>query len=232
MATMAEAERADGYAQEPPAEPWEYVIDDTRTIYRRGLVAQKLRRGWWPFADEDPEREQASRHPLGRPNVAQECGAKIVRLAPDCKFWSWRNEYVLAGPDREVPHLAHASLDIWVRRAVTVHIQVHLDLRAGTFTVEGLPEDAPAEVIERAGVRGRKLAAFFAAECAARDSDKPRPVTAADLEHERRAKQIEQIRAGCERAGLKFKPCEYADDHVWVGGERMPLYFAARKVAA
>jgi hypothetical protein len=64
----------------PPAEPWRYVIDSYGDVlYRRGLVPPKLRRGWWPFADADPDAEHRLRHPLRGDNIAAECGAKPVR---------------------------------------------------------------------------------------------------------------------------------------------------------
>jgi hypothetical protein len=227
MTTMKERERTDWYAIPPPAEPWQYVIDDYGVAYRRGLVPQKLRRGWWPFADADTDAEHRRRHPRNGGNIPAECGARPVRLAPDSTLYAWRNEYVQAGPDPAVPHLARADLELWVRPQVTNRCGIDLDLRAEPCAVAGLPEDAPEDVRAQASMKGVKLIEFFRAHCAARDTARPRPVTARELEDARRARQADRIGSYCAAHGLNFQPCPYDSAYVIIDGERMSMHTAA-----
>jgi hypothetical protein len=228
MTTMEQVARLDGYANEPPAGEWSYVIDETGIAYRRGLIAQRLRPGWWPFAFADSGREQSERH-RHYPAIRQECGVAWLRLAPDSKFWAWRNEYVLVGPDREVPHLAHASVTLWAGDRVTLPCEIHLDLSAGTYELGPLPEDAPADVIAHAHLKGAKLVKFLADACIARDGTEAAPVTAADLEDVRVAKRTEKIRAYCAASGLSFKASEHSEEYFTISGERMSIVQIAVK---
>ena len=220
MTTMAEAVELDVYAQEPPAGEWSYVIDGTGVAYRRGLVAQRLRPGWWPFAFADSSREQGERHQRGG-TVAQECGVAWLRLSPDCKNYAWRNEYVRIGPDRQVPHIAHASASLWVAPRQTMRCHYDLDLQAGTFTITDLPDDAPDEIRAQAESKGAKLVAFLADACRERDGERPAPITAADLEDERERQRIAKIAAYCQAHALTFKDSGYG--YFVIGGERMSI---------
>jgi hypothetical protein len=228
MVKMIEVQETDGYALQTPAEPWAYVVDDTGIAYRRGLVAQKLRPGWWPFAHDDPEREQRERHPLRTGNVPQECGVAAVRLSPDCQLYAWRNEYVTVGPDPRVPHLASATLTLWVAPQTTLRVGVSLNLQDLTCELGRMPEDAPAEIRDEAHMKARKLIEFFRAECAARDTTKPRPATAADLEEERRAKRTARLAGYCAANGLSFEAPEFSwIQSVTIGGEQMTVVEAS-----
>ena len=228
MSTMAEAVEVDGYALKPPEGDWSYVIDYEGIAYRRGLVAQRLRPGWWPFAYADAEKEHRYRREYDTP-VAMECGVAILRLSPDCRFYSWRNEYVLVGPDRKVPHLAHASVYLWAGERRTLRCGIALDLKAQTYTVEELPGDAPEEIRAQAEEKGRKLVAFLVAACLERDGGKPAPTTAANLEEERSRQRTERIRAYCQEHRLTFKPNEHTDEYFTIGGERMSIVQVAIK---
>ncbi len=198
----------DGWALEPPVGDWRYMVDDYDIKYRRGLVAQRLRPGWWPFAYADPDREQQARHPVRGGNVPQECGVRYVRLTPDTRYYSWRNETVLAGPDHQVPHLAEAHLTLWVRPqgsgGIVVTCNAGLDLKARTFTLTGIGGDWPAELKEQAESKAAKLLAFLVAAMDARDNGPERPFTG----HDRYNRQIqiwtERIRVYCAEHGLKF----------------------------
>lgn len=222
MSIMAEAVEVDGYALRPPAADWSYVIDGSGIAYRRGLVPQRLRAGWWPFAYADSDREHDYRR-RDVPPVPPECGVAILRLSPDCRNYAWRNEYVLVGPDRKVPHLAHASAYLWAGERRTLRCGIALDLKAQTYTVEELPEDAPDEIRAQAEEKGRKLVAFLAAACLERDGDKPAPTTAVDLETERARQRTERIRTYCQEHGLSFKPFDWSDEHFMIDGERMSI---------
>lgn len=229
---MAEVAKVDGYAVEPPAGEWSYVIDGSPVIYRRGLVAQRLRRGWWPFAYVGSEREQRERHGDRREpgRVAQECGVAIMRLSPDTRNYAWRNEYVIIGPDRKVPHLAHASVTLWAGGRLTLPCHIHLDLQAGTYAVEGLPDDAPAGVRAHADLKGARLVAFLATACAERDASTDRqPATTAGLEEERERARHEKIRAYCAEHGMTYAPVEGWAEYAVINGERLPLYQVAAR---
>jgi hypothetical protein len=208
----------DGYAKEPPAEPWGYVVDEARPVaYHHPLIPPRLREGYWPFAD-----------PAG------EYTAVSVRLAPDCRDYAWRNEYVLVWPDKETPYLAEADLDLWVRPqgmgGIVLNCSVRLNLRAGTYEVTRLPEDTPAEVREQSEGKARKLLAYLAAECAARDAcERKAPVTASELEAARRARRHEAVRAYCAGHGLTYAPVEFQPEYAVVGGERLMMFQIAAK---
>jgi hypothetical protein len=228
MSTMAEATEFDMYAQEPPNSEWDYVIDELGIAYRRGLVAQRLRPGWWPLAYADPEREHRARR-RDYPPVAPECGAAGVRLAPDCKLYAWRNETVVVGPDHKVPHVAHASAYLWAGDRRILRCRLQLDLKAQTYTLGELPEDTRPEIRAQGESKGAKLVSFFAAACEARDGSEARPVTAWDLEEGRKARRVELIRAYCAEHGLPFRRPEYSDDHFVIAGERLSIIQVAVK---
>jgi hypothetical protein len=174
----------DMYAEKPPSSDWSYILDDYGIQYRRGLVAQRLRPGWWPFAYADSNREQEDRH-RHYPPVPMECGSAFIRLAPDTKYWAWRNEYVSVAPDGKVPHLASASLDIYVRPqgmgGITVPCGVQLDMKAQTYTLTRVGDDWPPELVAQAEGKAAKLLAYLVNAIAERDSGRERPETA----HER-----------------------------------------------
>lgn len=168
----------DMYGVQPPPGDWAYELDDFGVIYRRGLVAQRLRPGWWPFADASPEREQGARRGHRYPPIAPECGARSVRLSPGTEYRSWRNETVIVHPDMRVPHLAAAHLTLWVRAhgmgADVTYCNVAFDLKAGTFELgECIPE-----VKDQAESKAAKIAAFLAAAVAERDTSAREPATA------------------------------------------------------
>jgi hypothetical protein len=228
MSTMAEAVRFDMYAQEPPPEPWSYVIDEagSQIAYRRGLVAQRLRPGWWPFAYADPEQEHRARRRLDKytrtGRLPAECGAAGIRLAPDCRFYAWRNEYVLVTPDVEVPHIAHASVSLWTGGRNTLRCEIRFDMKAQSYEITGLPVDVPPEIQSQADSKGRKLVAFLAAACEARDGTAARPVTAAGLEGQREDRRAERIRAYCAGHGLSYERIKMiGGDRYVIAGERL-----------
>lgn len=229
MLTMDQATKVDGYALQPPDGEWGYVIDGSNVIYRRGLVAQKLRRGWWPFADRDTDQEQRERHSGRYGVIPQECGWASVRLSPDVRLYSWRNEYVLAGPDLTVPHMAHASAHLWVEPRRTISVEYHLNLADHTWTIDRLPDDAPQHVRDQANAKGDRLVAFFKAACEARDGTDREPVTAAQLEAERRARYHEKIRAYCAEHGMRYAPVEGWDEYAVIDGERLALFQIAAR---
>ena len=172
----------DMWAVAPPCEPWSYVLDDDGIRYRRGPF------GWWPFAYAGEAREQSARRYWSAP---ADCGVACLRLAPDTEYRSWRNEYVLAEPDRTSPQLASARLTLWVRKqglaGMVVRCRVQLDLRAQAFTIDRAGHDWSAELTAQAETKAAKLLAFLAAARAERDAtDGPEvPVTAWDLDQER-----------------------------------------------
>jgi hypothetical protein len=178
----------DMYAAPPPSSDWDYALDDHGVVYRRGLVAQKLRRGWWPFAYQDPDREHRWRREIGPP-IPVECGAASVRLAPDCHRSAWRNEYVTVRPDRTVPHHAAATLTLWVRprglAGLVARCAVHFDLQAGTYRIARLHQALPSEVHAQATLKAEKLTAYLTAEVTNRDGDRTRPATVAERVRER-----------------------------------------------
>lgn len=179
----------DMYAAPPPRRDWEYALDNTGIVHRRGMVARRLRPGWWPFAYEDRDREHLFRRRIGPP-VPVECGVATVRLAPDCAVYAWGNEYVHVRPSHTVPHHAEASLTLWVRPhglgGVVTHCDVHLDLLANTYRIEGLNAAVHDDVTKQAEMKAAKLSAYLAAEVKNRDGDRRRPVTVADRVQERR----------------------------------------------
>jgi len=231
----------DMYAKEPPAGEWGYMVDDYGIKYRRGLVAQRLRPGWWPFAYEDAERERQARRPRHGDNVPQECGAAIVRLTPDTAFYSWRNEMVIADPDLKVPHLAQARLTLWVRPqgmgGIVIDCDVTFDLKARTYSFAdngerwfaGIGADWPAELKEQAESKAAKLLAFFLAAMDARDNGPERPVTGHDRYNRQMQVWTERIRAYCAEHGLKF------EDGIGGGSEAFRIdgeYMAVGRIAA
>lgn len=166
--------RFDGYAGPPPDEPWEFHLDDHRTIYRDGL---------WPFAaDRDIGRRRADREPRG------------VRVAPDCAFRSWRNFYVVVFPAgvewvdptrtggrRQVLSIdgpeATAILHLWDRpQGIGGHVwdvKARLDFTAGTWQIHRGGE-LPGHVLDLGEEMCLKLLRFLDAERARRDTG-PRP---------------------------------------------------------
>jgi hypothetical protein len=218
--------RFDRYAKEPPAEPWACILDDDGIKYRRGLVAQRLRPGWWPFAYADPDREHAARRPLRGENVAQECGVASVRLSPDTTYYAWRNEYVLAGPDSKVPHRARARLELWVRPqgmgGVVVTCEANFDLKTQTCVLSRVGDDWPDRLKAQAEAKASKLTAFFSAAMAGRDAiDGPEfPLTSRDRWDAAKRVRAEMIRAYCEANDLTFK-ADSIPDRFTVGGKWM-----------
>ncbi|MEO1064822.1 MAG: hypothetical protein AAFZ07_25685 [Actinomycetota bacterium] len=179
--------RFDGYAGPPPDEPWEFGLDDHRIIYRDGH---------WPFARrEDARHRRNAREPRG------------VRLAPDCRFHSWRNWYVLVFPARtewvESTRVdgrrtvrsvdgpaATAILHLWDRPqgmgGYVWNVKARLDFTAGTFQIHRGGE-LPGHVLDLGEDMCRKLLRFLEAERTRRDTNpRPwRPITA----HERASKE-------------------------------------------
>lgn len=155
----------DMYAVEPPPEPWSYVLDDCGITYRRGLVAQRLRRGWWPFAYAEEGREQSARRPPRGDRVPPECGVAHLRLTPDTEYRAWRNEIVLAGPDTMVAHLASARLRLRVRQqgmgGIVITCRMRLDLQAQTAAVDRTGDDWPAELTAQAETKGGQAAGLL-----------------------------------------------------------------------
>jgi len=155
----------DIYAVGLPAEPWSYVLDDGGIRYRRGPS------GWWPFAYADEAREQSARSYW---SARADCGVACLRLAPASEYRSWRNEYVLAEPDRKMPHLASARLALLVRGqglgGVVVPCHMQLDLRAQAFTIDGAGRGWPPPLTAQARMRAAKLLAYVAAALAERDA--------------------------------------------------------------
>lgn len=231
--------RFDMYALPPPAGEWSYVLDDTGIAYRRGLIAQRLRPGHWPFAHAEPAREHEARRSLDRHapggRLPLECGAASVRLAPDTRYYSWRNEQVSVHPDASAPHLAEADLALWLRPqglgGMILPCQVHLDLGAGAYELGQLPDNTPAEILEQADSKARKLVVFFAEHLKLRDTDLERPTTAADLEKQREDARAERIRAYCAAHGLPYERHRmFCNDHFTIGRERMSVPQVAAKL--
>jgi len=79
--------RFDMCAAPPPEADWAYEVDDTDVTCGPG---------WWPL------------HRHGQPDV--------VRLAPNTRYWTWRNEYVLLGPGQGATVTARLTRDL-ARRA-------------------------------------------------------------------------------------------------------------------
>ncbi|QXJ25929.1 hypothetical protein AGRA3207_007498 [Actinomadura graeca] len=179
----------DMYAAPPPKGEWGYTLDQYGIIYRRGLIAQRLRPGWWPFAYADADHEHHARRGTVPP-VPVECGAAPVRLAPDCAVRSWGNEYVTVTPSRTMPHHAAATLTLWVRPqgagGMVTRCRVHFDLLATTHHIQHLHPALPEEVSTQAQVKAAKLTAYLAAEIKYRDDGPRRPATADDRQHQRR----------------------------------------------
>jgi hypothetical protein len=188
----------DMYAVPPPPGPWNYALDEPGIVYRRGLVAQRLRPGWWPFAYGDARREHEARR-RRLPPVPPECGAASVRLCPDYTAFSWHNEYVTVVPDAHVPHQASARLTLWViprgMGAMVTQCTARFDLRAGSCQVTGLHPGLPAAVRAEAEEKADKISAYLAAEVRNRDGDARQPKTAADVLLDRRSRPGEWRRA-------------------------------------
>jgi hypothetical protein len=218
--------RFDMYAVPPPGGEWSYVLDEPGIAYRRGLIAQRLRPGHWPFAYADPGLEHKARRSLDRHadggRLPLECGAASVRLAPDTRLYSWRNEEVSVHPDAGSPHLAWANMHLRVRPQGLGG--VHLDLQAGTYQITQLPDGTPDHLRGQADDKARKLVAFFAEHLRLRDTDLPRPVTAADLEKQREDARAERVRAYCAARGLYHaRHRTFCNDHFTIGNQRMSV---------
>ena len=119
--------RFDMCAAPPPEADWAYEVDDTDVTCGPG---------WWPL------------HRHGQPDV--------VRLAPNTRYWTWRNEYVLLGPGQGATVTARLTRDL-ARRGLgglVVDTHVRLDLRARTAAVD---PDCPGEVREPAQTKADRL---------------------------------------------------------------------------
>lgn len=185
--------RWDMYAVAPPEGDWAYILDDYGIKYRRGLVAQRLRPGWWPFAYDDPKREHQARRDRRSGPVKQECGAAHICLSPDTAFYAWRNETVSVFPDFEAPHLAAARLTLYVRRGsveygtaggggMVIVCHALFNLAKQEVTVTGMGDDWPHSLREQAEHKAAaKVLDYLIAAIKERDTDRERPETA----HER-----------------------------------------------
>jgi hypothetical protein len=141
-------ERVDGSAVAPPQGEWMYEVDDFNVVYGPG---------WWPF------------HRGGEPTT--------VRLAPNTRYWAWRNEYVLVTPTADAA--ARARLSVYVAPAgaggVVVTTGAVVDLRAGTAVVD---DGCPAHVRDAAQVKADRVLALALAARAQRRRGQAAPVTA------------------------------------------------------
>jgi hypothetical protein len=218
VTTLAEATEFDMYAQPPPEGDWNYIVDDAGTVYYRPSIPPRLRAGVWPFARAGAEHKPWS-----------------VRLAPDCEFRSWRNEYVLAWPDEDKPHLARADLRLWAGKhgidGNVVPVTVNLDLRAGQFVIGRVPVDAPVTLLAQADEKARKLVAYLTAECERRDGNAGKaPVTASDLEERREDERAEKIRVYCAENGLSYERLPlFGSDRFVINGERLAVHAVAAR---
>jgi hypothetical protein len=142
--------RFDMYAVPPPDGDWAYEVDYTGVTYGPG---------WWPFYRD------------GR--------ADVVRLAPNTRYWAWRNEYVLLGPGTGATVSARVTLYLAPQGlgGLVVDTQVRLDLRARTATVD---PGCPAEVCEQAQIKADRLVAAVLAARAERRRGRTGPTTAYD----------------------------------------------------
>jgi hypothetical protein len=212
MTTMAEATEFDMYATRPPDGVWNYVVDGYGVVYHRPLIPARLRVSVWPFS-----------------RAGAEYKADGVRLSPDCEYRSWRNEYVLVQPDQDIPHphMATAKLSLWTgsqgRGGNVVPVTVNLNLQAGAFDIERMPDDAPPELRAQADIKGSRLISYLAAECERRNnSDSTGPVTSGDLERRRADGRAEMIRAYCAEHDLTYERIRQPFGEIFViDGERL-----------
>src|SRR5436190_16206525 len=114
----------------PPEDEWMYEVDDFNVAY--GL-------GGWPF------------HRRGEPTT--------IRLAPNTRYWAWRNEYVLVTPTADAAAWARLSLYVAASDtgAVLVTTGAVLDLRACTAVVD---DGCPAHVRDAAQVKADRALAL------------------------------------------------------------------------
>ena len=157
-------ETFDMWGRPTPAEPWGYSLDEVGDFcYGEGL---------WPFY----ERE--------RPRSPKKRLRSYLRLAPDCDYRSWRNEYVLVGLDDDGVG-ASARLTLFVREqgmgAVVIdRVDVKFDLAASTFEVDAR---CPAEQREQAQSKARKILDLIERCRGERDKGKRKPVLAWQIKH-------------------------------------------------
>jgi hypothetical protein len=142
--------RFDMYAVAPPDGDWAYEVDYTGITYGPG---------WWPFYRD------------GQPDV--------VRLAPNTRYWAWRNEYVLLGPGQDATVSSRLTLYMAPQGlgGLVADTHVRLDLRARSATVD---PDCPAAVREQAQTKADRLVAAVLAARAERRRGRTRPTTAYD----------------------------------------------------
>lgn len=77
----------DGYAKEPPAGDWAYILDDFNVRYQPGP---------WPFAKPGADEYLALLKRKAHAGPAAGCGVFSVRLSPDTGYGtSGRNEHVI-----------------------------------------------------------------------------------------------------------------------------------------
>jgi hypothetical protein len=182
-----------------PAEPWAYELDSGPNLikYRRGLVCQRLRPGWWPFAYADPAMEQQARHRTSKP-VAQECGVAGIQLSPDTEYRAWGDESVTVSPDTQVPHLAgirYLYIPVRVQGScrVVVYCSVALNLLDGTWQLHGADDDWGPLTAE-ADSRSRKIMEFLRAAIAQRDAGNGPAAPLTAYERYMAAKQRQALR--------------------------------------
>jgi len=132
-----------------PDGDWAYEVDDFDIAYGPG---------WWPY------------HRDGQPSG--------VRLAPNTRYWAWRNEYVLAHPTGRGPTV-HAGLQLYERKqgmgAMIVRCRVVLDLKHGSFTVD---ERCPPHLRPQADTKAQRLLDLILAARRERRRGQPAPLTA------------------------------------------------------
>ncbi|MEV6774424.1 hypothetical protein AB0N05_37885 [Nocardia sp. NPDC051030] len=150
----------DPYAITTPVGEWKYVLDDFGILYGDG---------WWPL--HRPPR-----------TILGEKGTRPVqvRVAPDCAYRAWRNQYVLMIPCRPDMAVVRCRVPLYVRPCISGGIlfdrTVTLDLRGQRYELDH--RGCPIELYEQLDTKGRRLLDLVLVHRKARRSSVPAPVTA------------------------------------------------------
>lgn len=113
---------------------------------------------------------------------------RSVRLSPAHEYRSWRNEYLLLWPQNRHEAIAHARLTLRAQGmgVMTVGCTMTFDLRAHTFRLT--PDDLTDPLRYQAEVKAARVLELLASERLRLRTPPfpPGPITAADLECQRR----------------------------------------------